>query len=77
MIQRIILTALLVFSGLSLSAGPARADDPAFLSFGVGAFDPLTFVTMPSVLIGAAALAAWVAARRAGAIDPATALRAE
>ncbi|MBL4689936.1 MAG: acyloxyacyl hydrolase [Rhodospirillales bacterium] len=39
MIQRIILTALLVFSGLSLSAGPARADDPAFLSFGVGAFD--------------------------------------
>jgi hypothetical protein len=38
-IQRIILTALLVFSGLSLSAGPARADDPAFLSFGVGAFD--------------------------------------
>ena len=39
MIQRIILTALLVFSWLSLSAGPARADDPAFLSFGVGAFD--------------------------------------
>ena len=39
MIQRIILTALLVFSGLSLSASPARADDPAFLSFGVGAFD--------------------------------------
>jgi len=38
-IQRIILTALLVFSGLSLSAGPARPDDPAFLSFGVGAFD--------------------------------------
>ena len=39
MIQRIILTALLVFSGLSLPAGPARAGDPAFLSFGVGAFD--------------------------------------
>jgi len=38
-IQRIILTTLLVFSGLSLSAGPARPDDPAFLSFGVGAFD--------------------------------------
>ena len=47
------------------------------LLFGVGTFDPLTFVTMPSVLIGAAALAAWVAARRAAAIDPATALRAE
>lgn len=39
MVQRIILTALLVFSGLNLSAGPVRADDPAFLSFGVGAFD--------------------------------------
>ena len=47
------------------------------LLFGVGAFDLLTFVTMPLVLIGAAALAAWIAARRATAIDPATALRAE
>ena len=47
------------------------------LLFGVGVFDPLTFVTMPLVLIGAAALAAWIAARRAAAIDPATALRAE
>ena len=47
------------------------------LLFGVGTFDPLTFVTMPSVLIGATALAAWTAARRAASIDPATALRSE
>ena len=47
------------------------------LLFGVGTFVPLTFVTMPSVLIGATALAAWTAARRAASIDPATALRSE
>ena len=47
------------------------------LLLGVGAFDPLTCVTMLSVLIGAAALAVWIAARRAATTDPATALRAE
>jgi len=37
--HRIALAVLLTLSGLSFSAGPARADDPSFLTFGVGAFD--------------------------------------
>jgi hypothetical protein len=33
------LAVLLMLAGLSLSAGSARAGDPPFLTFGVGAFD--------------------------------------
>ncbi|MAG71236.1 MAG: ABC transporter permease [Vicinamibacterales bacterium] len=47
------------------------------LLFGIGTFDPLTFVAMPTVLIASAVLATWIAARRAASIDPAVALRAE
>jgi lipid A 3-O-deacylase len=37
--HRITLAVFLALSGLSFSAEPARADDPSFLTLGVGAFD--------------------------------------
>jgi predicted permease len=47
------------------------------LLFGVDALDTLTFVTAPLILLVVAAVAAYVAARRASRIDPVKALRAE
>ncbi|RPJ75016.1 MAG: ABC transporter permease, partial [Acidobacteria bacterium] len=43
--------------------------------YGIEASDPWTFAQVITVLLGAAALASWLPARRALAIDPVTALR--
>jgi predicted permease len=45
--------------------------------FGIEPSDPWTFVQVIAVLLGAAALASWLPARRALAIDPVTALRCD
>jgi ABC-type antimicrobial peptide transport system permease subunit len=47
------------------------------LLYGVGSFDPLTFITVPIVLVFAACLAILVPARRAIKVDPMAALRYE
>ena len=47
------------------------------LLFGIKAFDPVTLVMVPAILIGVAVLAAYLPARRAGKIDPIKALKAE
>jgi putative ABC transport system permease protein len=47
------------------------------LLYGVTPTDPLTFVTAPAILLGVAALACWIPARRAARIDPMMALRQE
>jgi putative ABC transport system permease protein len=49
----------------------------ASLLYGVGRFDPVTFLAMPAGLVAAAALAAWLPARRALRLDPVAALRHE
>jgi putative ABC transport system permease protein len=49
----------------------------AGMLFGVGPTDPVTFVAVPLVLAGCAALAALLASRRATRVDPMVALRAD
>ena len=45
--------------------------------YGIQSFDPMTFVSVPLVLLTIAALAALVPARKAMHIDPLAALRIE
>ena len=47
------------------------------LTYGAGAFDPLTFLGVLSVLAAVVAIAALIPMRRATRVDPAVALRNE
>jgi predicted permease len=64
-------TGLLI--GLALSWVAARAISSAL--YGVGAADPAAWGTAVGVLLGSAALANYLPARRAARVDPSTALR--
>jgi len=61
--------------GLAAAAGLTRL--MSSLLFGVTALDPATYAAVTAVLIIAAVLASYLPARRAMAIDPVEALRAE
>jgi putative ABC transport system permease protein len=73
--QGIALTALGIATGLGIFALVARFIR-SFL-YGVAASDPLTLAAVVAILIGVAALASWMPARRASRVDPVEALRAE
>ena len=64
-------------AGAGMAAALVLARGMASLLFGVSAFDPLTFASVPALLLAAALAACWLPARRAAAVDPATSLRSE
>jgi predicted permease len=71
----------LVLTGTGLAIGMAAAAGMMGLMksllFGVSPLDPLTYVTVLMVLAASAALASYLPARRAAAVNPVEALRAE
>lgn len=71
------LTGVGVVIGLGLGAAAALMRLMKTLLFGISPLDPLTFVAVPVILATAAALASYLPARRAAAVDPVEALRAD
>ncbi len=63
--------------GIGLAAAAAVTRLMASLLFGIAPIDPLTYLAVSAVLVGAAAGASYLPAHRAAAIDPTEALRAE
>jgi putative ABC transport system permease protein len=73
--QAMTLVAVSVVIGLAGAFAATRLLNS--LLFGVGASDPLTFITILLLVSMVAFLAAWLPARRASRVDPVVALRAE
>jgi predicted permease len=69
------LTGVGVVIGMGAAAAVARL--LRALLFGVSAFDPWTFTVVPLILLAAAALASFLPASRAAAVNPVDALKAE
>ena len=61
--------------GVAAAALASRAVEG--LLYGVSALDPVAFVGVPLLLVAVAALAVWIPARRAAAVDPVGALKSE
>jgi hypothetical protein len=73
--QGVVLALIGVAIGLAGAVGVTRL--MASLLYEVRAVDPLTYAAVAAGLIGVAALASYVPARRASAVDPAESLAAE
>jgi predicted permease len=71
----LVLTGIGTAVGLGAAAGLMRLMQT--LLFGISPLDPVTFTAVPVALVGAAALASYLPARRTAAVDPVEALRAE
>jgi hypothetical protein len=71
----LMLTGLGVGIGLVAAAGLMQF--MRSLLFGISPLDPLTYAAIPLILVSSAVLASYLPARRAAAIDPVEALRAE
>ena len=71
-------TALVAIGALlGVVLGFASAQVLRGLLYGIDAADPITFAVAPLILLGVGLLAAFLPARRAGRVDPASVMRAE
>jgi len=73
--QGVAVTAFGIAGGLALFVVVARA--LRSLLYGVASMDPVTLASASLLLVGIAALASWLPARRTSRVDPADVLRAE
>ena len=71
----LVLAAIGIAIGLGAAAGLMRL--MTSLLFGISPLDPLTYAAVPIVLVMAAMLASYLPARRAAAVDPVQALKAD
>jgi predicted permease len=80
-VLRLVATQGLALAGIGVAIGLALAllvsRFAASLLYGVSAYDPLTFIVVPALLLAVAVLAVLLPARRAAKTDPLTALRYE
>ncbi len=73
--EGLLLASIGVAIGLVAAAGLMRLMKS--LLFGISPLDPLTYASVPVILVAATVLASYLPARRAAAVDPVEALRAE
>jgi predicted permease len=71
------LTLCAIGVAVGLATAAALSGLMSSLLFGVEPLDPITYIATPAVLFLAAALACYIPARRAAAVDPAETLRAD
>jgi putative ABC transport system permease protein len=71
----LVLAGIGMLIGLTASAGLMQLMKS--LLFGITPLDPITYASVPVVLLAAALLASYLPARRAAAVDPVETLRAE
>jgi ABC-type antimicrobial peptide transport system permease subunit len=64
-----------VVIGLGAAAGLTRL--LSTLLYGISPLDPVTYVVVPVILVTATVVASYLPARRAAAVDPVEALKAE
>jgi predicted permease len=80
-VKRMFVRSALALSGIGVAIGLAAALGlmrlMKSLLFGISPLDPLTYASVPVVLVAAAVLASYLPARRASAVDPVEALKAE
>jgi ABC-type antimicrobial peptide transport system permease subunit len=80
-LKRMFVRSALALAGIGVAIGLAAAAGLMgllrSLLFGISPLDPLTYVSVSVVLVSAAVLASYLPARRASAVDPVEALRAE
>jgi len=62
---------------IGLTAAAALTQSMKSLLFGISPLDPITYLTVPLVLAGAALVASYLPARRAASINPVEALRVD
>jgi len=77
MFVRSALTLTVIGVAIGVAAAAALTQSMKSLLFGISPLDPISYVIVPLVLAAAAALASYVPARRAAAINPVEALRVD